>query len=271
MSCILNKVLHQSFKKIVVKNAQHLNFKGIEMDKETIAAAYNVIHSQQPWVHEASKKFHHRVLPFQTLAPWLNDLDFMNTYEKIKNYTLVDIYRCYELWSLAKQSIKIDGAILEVGVWRGGSGVVLAEATKINKKKIYLADTFRGVVKAGENDTFYNGGEHSDTSLELVKRLISSFSLDNVQILEGIFPEDTQHRVQGNIAMLHCDVDVYSSTKEVVEWCLPRMSVGSTIVFDDYGFYWCEGVTKYCDELKLRNDFIFIHNLNGHAIFIKVS
>lgn len=242
-----------------------------ETNKLEIKAAYDSLRKQQPWRHESSDILHHRVLPHATLAPWLNDSDFMVLYEKIKNHTLVDIYRCYELWVLAKQAEKVDGAILEVGVWRGGTGAILAEAVKSTVKKVYLADTFKGVVKAGANDTSYKGGEHSDTSLKLVNELFSSLSLKNVQLLDGIFPEDTQHLVTDGISMLHCDVDVYSSSKDIVEWCLPRMSVGSILVFDDYGFFGCEGVTKYCNELKARKDLIFTHNLNGHAVFVKIS
>jgi len=240
------------------------------MNNDEINIAYNKIKMQKPWKYENSDIFHHRILPFATVAPWLNDADFLNIYEKIKEHTLVDIYRCYELWMLAKQSSKVDGVILEVGVWRGGTGAILAEATKTKNKKIYLADTFSGVVKAGKNDTLYKGGEHSDTSLALVAKLMSSLSFDKVQLLEGIFPEQTQHHISEKISMLHCDVDVYQSTKDIVDWCLPRMSVGSILVFDDYGFYGCEGVTTFCDELKMQNDLMFTHNLNGHAVFFKI-
>jgi O-methyltransferase len=241
------------------------------VNKEAIKAAYDSIRTQKPWTHHSSTLKHHRILPHATLAPWLNDEEFLAIYGKIKEYTLVDLYRCYELWILAKQSLKIDGAILEVGVWRGGTGAILAEATKSSGKKVFLADTFHGVVKAGLNDTIYKGGEHSDTSLNLVAKLISSLSLKNVKLLEGIFPEDTQQYISDKISMLHCDVDVYSSSKDIVEWCLPRMSVGSILVFDDYGFFGCEGVTTFCNELNLRDDLVFTHNLNGHAVFIKIS
>ena len=239
------------------------------MDKQNITAAYNVLRLQSPWRHDSSKYFHHRILPYATHAPWINDAEFLALYKKIKDFTLVDLYRCYELWTLAKQSMKLEGAILEVGVWRGGTGAILAEAAKLSNKKIYLADTFSGVVKAGANDTIYKGGEHSDTSLCLVADLMSSLSLQNVHLLEGVFPEQTSNLIEGNISMLHCDVDVYSSARDIVEWSLPRMSAGSILVFDDYGFYGCEGVTKYCNELAAREDLIFTHNLNGHAIFFK--
>jgi len=240
------------------------------IEKKLVKNSYDFLKKQLPWSKNSFTHTHHRVLPNATLAPWLNDDEFLKTYEKIKDYTLVDIYRCYELWVLAKQITNIEGAILEVGVWRGGTGLLMAEANRYTNKKIYLADTFNGVVKAGTKDTTYKGGEHDDTSVELVSNLISNLSLNNIDLLEGIFPEETSHRVTEKIAMLHCDVDVYNSSKDVVQWCLSRMSIGSLIVFDDYGFFGCEGITTYCNELKLRKDLIFIHNLNGHAIFVKI-
>jgi O-methyltransferase len=242
------------------------------VDRDAIGAAYATIRSRKPWTHRLSNILHSRVLPFATLSPWLNDADFLNLYERVKGHTLVDIYRCYELWTLAKQTIDIEGNILEVGVWRGGTGAVMAHALANTPEKIvFLADTFTGVVKAGDRDTNYKGGEHADTSIDLVRDLMKSLSIINFEVLQGIFPEDTQHMVEGKISMLHCDVDVYSSSKDIVEWCLPRLSMGSMIVFDDYGFFGCEGVTKFCDEFRQRKNFRFMHNLNGHAIFIKIA
>lgn len=69
--------------------------------------------------------------------------------------------------------------------------------------------------------------------------------------------------------MLHLDVDVYSSAKDVVQWGIPLLSQGSAIVFDDYGFSGCEGVTRLVEQLRKDSRFLFIHNLNGHAILIK--
>jgi O-methyltransferase len=247
------------------------NTNAIAVGKEQITQAYQTLRSQQPWNQvETPTIKHHRVLPHATYSPWLTDAGFMATYEKIKDFTLVDIYRCYELWLIAAQLENVEGNFLEVGVWRGGTGALLAQAIKnIPGKSVFLADTFTGVVKAGENDTRYKGGEHADTSEDVVKGLLASMNLSNATILKGIFPEDTQARVDGKIALLHCDVDVYSSTKDIVAWCLPHFSSGSVIVFDDFGFSGCEGVTKFCGEFRKNTDFFFLHNLNGHAIFIK--
>jgi len=224
------------------------------------------------WSHEGSPEMLHSVVKVRaTYSPWLSDREFVDVFKAISKFTLVDIFRCYELWDLAKQARHVEGAILEVGVWRGGTGCLLAKAAP--DKTVYLADTFEGVVKAGENDTAYSGGEHANTSEALVRKLLAATGADNARILKGIFPDDTAARVTDErIALLHVDVDVYQSAKDVVMWALPRLSPGAAIVFDDYGFYGCEGVTRLVQELRdSHHAFSFVHNLNGHALLLKTA
>jgi O-methyltransferase len=229
------------------------------------------IKDTESWSNPPSKLLHARCSPGGTYSPWLADNAFLETFKKVQQHTLVDIYRCYELWDLARQVKTIEGDILEVGVWRGGTGAIIATALANTQKLIYLADTFTGVVKAGENDPRYKGGEHSDTSLQTVESLLLELGLSaQTRLLQGIFPEDTSGSIPGKLAMVHCDVDVYESCKDVTEWCLPRLSVGGVLVFDDYGFSGCEGVTEYCNELRAHDSLRFVYNLNGHAIFIRV-
>ena len=95
---------------------------------------------QRAWSHERSPELQHSDLRIgATYSPWLSDKEFLNAYAAVRDYTLVDIYRCYELWDLAKQSAAVEGSILEVGVWRGGTGCLLAlaaPAKAVAKKKL---------------------------------------------------------------------------------------------------------------------------------------
>ncbi len=198
--------------------------------KQKLTDAYAAIRSQEPWSHPKSPEIsHHRVLPHATYSPWLLDEGFQAVYQRIKSHTLVDIYRCYELWTLGQQMNHVPGNFLEVGVWRGGTGALLATSVKENTEKhVYLADTFQGVVKASDDDTVYVGGEHADTSYTLVSDLLKGLGLSNFTLLEGMFPEQTADDFKGKLALLHCDVDVYSSAKDVVEWGIPLLSGGGS-------------------------------------------
>lgn len=216
--------------------------------------------------------FHAEVRPRATLAPWLSDAEFLRVFESVMNDTLLDAYRLFELWCLVEETSKIEGNIVEVGVWRGGSGCLMAfkEKSLKNKGIIHLCDTFCGVVKAGVMDSGYRGGEHWNASSNMVKNLARRLSLKNIAIHSGIFPDETGNAVIASpIRLLHIDVDVYKSAKDTVAFLWNRMPPGSVIVFDDYGFAGCEGVTKYVEELRRSLNAIFVHNLNGHAVFVK--
>ncbi len=216
--------------------------------------------------------------PSANYAPWLGDEPFMKIYGQIKGNTLVDIYRCYELWQLIQkaQSLNAQAAVLEVGVWRGGTAGIMAQQLSNLKSKavLYLADTFSGVAKAGANDSFYTGGEHGDTSQQIVEDVLKNKSqYPHYKILKGIFPEDTAHEINADeqFALCHIDVDVYTSAKDILEWVWNRLIPGGVVVFDDYGFHSCTGVTKLVDEYRNHSDRQIIHNLNGHAVMIKLK
>src|SRR5689334_9665626 len=42
--------------------------------------------------------------PMARYAPWMADPAFAATYDQIADATLVDIYRCFELWTLVEQT-----------------------------------------------------------------------------------------------------------------------------------------------------------------------
>lgn len=248
--------------------------------KEEVTSAYQLIRRQPPWSSGSMGISHHRVLPFATYAPWLDTPEFLEVWKLIERYTLVDIYRCFELWELAKSCARLEGDFLEVGVWRGGTGTLLCRALKSvgGSQSVYLCDTFSGVVKADPyKDPTYIGGEHADTDLQTVLNLLNVASCHNFHVIEGIFPEQTAVRVENlsgaspKFALCHIDVDVYQSAKDIFDWVSTVLVRGGVVVFDDYGFNGCEGVTKLVNELRVTNGFLHIHNLNGHAIFVKTK
>ncbi len=144
---------------------------------------------------------HELVVPLNsTYAPWHDDREFREVYDAVEGSTLVDQYKCYELWEQLGQLVHVDGDILEVGVWRGGTGVLMARRVQQlgTKARLLLCDTFQGVAKAGENDPWYKGGEHSDTSPEHVRGLARRLGVD-VELLIGMFPDETSEPGRGRL------------------------------------------------------------------------
>jgi O-methyltransferase len=212
------------------------------------------------------------VIPMATYSPWLTDSEFARTYDIVSSNTLVDRLRAFELWELTGQVGHLPGNILEVGVWRGGTGTLIAARAKAlgMSKRVYLCDTFAGVVKASERDSSYSGGEHADASESDVRTLANKLGLDNIEIRKGIFPDDFQTEMDKHtFCFVHIDVDVYQSAKDVFSYVWPKVPVGGVVVFDDFGFETCDGIPGLIDEYRGHSDKVIVHNLNGHAVVIK--
>ena len=222
--------------------------------------------------HQGKAYAYEAVLIGDNYAPWATDQTFLDVYGMVQNHTLVDIFRCHELHDLVRTVATIPGDIIEIGVWRGGTAAILCSAARRWKpaSTVWLCDTFSGVVKAGALDSGYIGGEHADTGVTLVEDLLGRTGVTNWKILKGIFPEDTSHAITfEKIALCHIDVDVYQSATDIVSWVLPRMSSGGIIVFDDYGFSSCKGITRLVNELRDDGNWLFVHNINKHALLIR--
>lgn len=226
------------------------------------------------YYHKKDEGEYEAIFPDGTYAPWKNDKSFQALFKHIKDNTLLDLYRLWQLYYQLQQVKDIEGAIVEIGSWRGGSGFLLAAAG--HNKTVYLCDTFTGVVKA--NDTYdprYRGGEHSDTSLETVEALFHSagtdFNLSEYHILQGIFPDDTGGKLAAEkIALVHIDVDVYQSAKDSLSFLWPKMPSGALVVFDDYGFQACAGVRHFVTEVETWPDARVVPLLSGQAIVVKL-
>jgi len=224
----------------------------------------------------ATRFSHELIVPMtSTYSPWYDDPDFRATYDAVDGNTFVDQYKCWELWEQLGQLGHVAGDILEVGVWRGGTGTLMAaRAHGLGfDAKVYLADTFEGVVKAGDADPWYRDGEHADTSPTIVADLAATLGVD-VEILVGIFPDDTEERIrERRFRLVHIDVDVYRSAREVLEWAWPRLSTFGVVVWDDYGAFECEGVAQLGRELFALDlpHVRLVHNINGHLLLTKLA
>lgn len=215
--------------------------------------------------------YEHILIP-DAYAPWATDDEFLGLWAQLRDTTLVDIYRSYELYQLVRQVANVPGDILEVGVWRGGTGMILATAARRWKPaaRVWLCDTFSGVVKAGKFDPTYSGGEHSDTSRTAVESLAGRLGIDNVTVLPGVFPDDTGPAVASrSVALCHIDVDAYLSAADIISWVSPRVPSSGILVFDDYGFSSCKGITRLLQEHWSDVDWVHLYNLNKHAILVK--
>jgi O-methyltransferase len=215
---------------------------------------------------------HSTLISTATYSPWLADPAYQAFAARVVDHTLLDEMRLYELWQLAAQVGHLEGDGIEVGCWRGGAGCLIAHrlGEGVPGARMFLCDTFTGVVKAGDQDSVYRGGEHDDADSRGVDKLVRQLGLANVELLVGIFPEDTGAAVaERRFKFAHIDVDVYEGARDAFTWLFPRFVVGGIAAFDDYGSSATDGIRSFIDRLQGHPDLAVVRNLNGQAVVIR--
>jgi O-methyltransferase len=166
----------------------------------------------------------------------------------------------------------IDGALMECGVWRGGSVLAMLLTLQhlgVEDRDVYLCDTFSGMTEPGDEDTSAFDGpaleifseaaaagrrpfEHlfdEDTfGLRLVKELLHStgYPPERIHFVVGPVEETLPDQAPDALAVLRLDTDWYASTRHELEHLYPRISPGGVLIVDDYG-HW-EGARQAVDE-----------------------
>lgn len=200
---------------------------------------------------------------------------FVETYKKVRPYTMTSPERIFSLCEAVKyvQDRKIEGDIVECGVWKGGSMMAVAETllrAGDTSRNLYLFDTFEGMPPPTINDvdlagmTAENLLKSSDkkkdesvwccATLDVVKEALGStnYPSDKVHFIKGMVEETIPQFVPEKIALLRLDTDWYESTKHEMEHLFPRLSKGGVLIIDDYG-HW-QGARKAVDEYLEKND-----------------
>jgi hypothetical protein len=161
---------------------------------------------------------------------------------------MVDVVRGYMLYQFLRDVCNLEGAVAEVGVWRGGTSQLMTAV--LPHKETYLFDTFAGLpeISPDFDRDYHSKGQFSDTSDEDVRRLFSKQEM--VKVIKGVFPLSVKdnERYPANFCFVHIDVDLYQSAKDCCEYFYQRLVPGGVMIFDDYGFGTCPGVRQAVDE-----------------------
>ena len=176
-------------------------------------------------------------------------------------------YEAYMLYSIAKSQRELDGNMVEVGVYQGGSAKLICEVK--GDRKLFLFDTFIGLQELSDTDTHF-GKKHwkknqfNDTSLEAVKDYLSSY--ENIQIIKGVFPKTADSIRDSMFSFVHLDVDLYKSTIECLKFFYPRLMNGGIILVHDYH---SDGIQKAFKEFLQSNKVQLIELTGSQCMIIK--
>lgn len=186
-------------------------------------------------------------------------------------YKGVEIYQTGRERDILREKLReikdLEGEIVEVGVYAGGTAAIIRE--EIKDKELYLFDTYSGlpdkINKKLDPESYYVG--HCGTPKSFVEELMKDEK--NVFIVEGVFPDTADIIKDKKFAFAHIDTDIYQSTKDSLEYLYPRMTQGGYILIHDYPIL--KGVAKAVDEfLEHKEETVEKLGIEGRQGLIRI-
>ncbi|HVT74419.1 MAG TPA: TylF/MycF/NovP-related O-methyltransferase [Lacunisphaera sp.] len=189
--------------------------------------------------------------------------------DRISGFTMTSPERQMALIQSVRYLVRhrIEGCMVECGVWRGGSSMATALTLADEGdtgRNLYLYDTFAGMTSPTDVDRARDGTPaqvHLDRDPERKGDVWAMAELEDVRrnMASTGYPGDRVHYIKGPIestlpaqapaepiALLRLDTDWYESTKHELEVLYPRLARHGILIVDDYG-HW-EGTRKAVDE-----------------------
>ncbi len=205
-----------------------------------------------------------KLLPPEWLEAMVSHRDFTrddwNMVRWARPYTMTSSARILHLKEAIRyiEENRIPGAIVECGVWRGGSMMVAARsllAIGCRDRDLYLYDTFDGMSAPTRKDISIGGQpavellatheKRNDDLIWCVSRqeevkanlLSTGYPAEKVHIIAGRVEETLPASAPPRIALLRLDTDWYESTLHELRTLYPRVSQHGIVVIDDYGHW----------------------------------
>ena len=182
----------------------------------------------------------------------------------MKNISSVDSK--YKVLNIAAKNTKIDGLILEFGVYKADTLNFISKL--FEQKQVYGFDSFQGLPEFWRDG--FDSRSFAITTLPKVN--------NNVSLIEGWFdktiPQFLKSIGGGDIMFLHVDCDLYSSTKTIFNLLKGRIVEGTVIVFDEYFNYdgWEKGeylaFQEYVKENQIKYEYLTYNHLHEQVAVI---
>lgn len=170
------------------------------------------------------------------------------------------------------EHVVLDGIYVELGVCTGRTINFLAALNP--SKKIYGFDSFEGLPEDWVwSDFKLEKGTFAFKDPEMFPPV-----LHNVVLVKGWFKDVLQEfaqRIEGPIAFLHVDCDLYSSTACAFEVLGDRIGPGAIIVFDElynypgYGNHEFKAFEEFLSRRGLKAEYL-AYNINHQQVAVKI-
>ena len=163
-------------------------------------------------------------------------------FDLISNYGLfsgdTNLFKTLTIYNLIKQTEKVNGDIIEFGIWRGNTSLLIKKILEIYRinKKVFMFDHFRGLRhfqrKDGNKAKFLKGSYLGNK--KPIKELINFFKFKNIYFIDKDATKlNNNFFGKQKFSMAIIDVDLYEPTKKILEALKKNISKNGIIIFDE--------------------------------------
>jgi hypothetical protein len=234
-----------------------MNWREAVNGRLTSAIGYRIVKADQP----PPKK------PKPPPVPRFYDHEARSVIRAVRPWTMTSREKLFALIVATRYVVDhgIAGAVVECGVWRGGSMQAIARvlaARGDTSRELHLFDTFEGMPPPTEEDVKHGGPPAAEllrtrprthhvwaiADLEDVKAGMAhaGYPAERIHYHPGLVEETIPAAAPARIALLRLDTDWYASTKHELDHLYDRVQPGGVVIIDDYD-YW-DGSRKAVDE-----------------------
>lgn len=172
----------------------------------------------------------------------------------------------------------VPGDFMETGVWRGGACIMMRAVLKaygVTDRRVIAADSFAGFPPPSPGlaaDASFHLHTFSDFAVPLdqVKWAFARYGLldDQVVFLEGLFKDTLPNAPVETLAVLRLDGDMYESTRDGLRNLYDKLSIGGTLIADDYFLFDCQrqAVDEFRSERGIADPIVQIDNYGGYWV-----
>ncbi|MEM8960434.1 MAG: TylF/MycF/NovP-related O-methyltransferase [Acidobacteriota bacterium] len=147
-------------------------------------------------------------------------------------------------WLQAKDGAERVGDYFEFGVYQGGSVAcmhrTLAVRPELSQVRIFGFDSFEGLPDTAEQDGVWLPGQYR-SALSFTRSRLDEAGVDwrRTHLVKGFFsdsltPELVREHGLERAGLIMIDCDLYTSTREALEFCAPLIREHAVIFFDDW-------------------------------------
>ena len=196
-------------------------------------------------------------------------LSILNKYSKsfsreflIKNFGIFmadkSFYRMLVCYKLLNETKKVNGDVVEFGIWNGNNLFTIKKIIDFLKvkKTVIGYDNFKGFPNPPRKNKNYKVGRLGAYAGDknLIKYIIKFYNFKNIKIIDDDIMNLEKHlKSFSKLSFIYIDCNVYKPVTKIFELLNHRLSMGGIIAFDEANYKKSSGEGRAMNKFYLKN------------------